>query len=50
MAEQYLVLATVFRRYDLSLHDTTVEDVKMAASCMITLSKADSTGVSVVVE
>ncbi|KAI9841644.1 MAG: hypothetical protein M1837_000491 [Sclerophora amabilis] len=47
VAEQYLVLATVFRQYDLKLFETTREDVEMASSCLITLPKSDSNGVRV---
>ncbi|MCJ1258182.1 hypothetical protein MMC24_006013 [Lignoscripta atroalba] len=49
VAEQYLVLATVFRQYDLTLFETTAEDVVMASSCLITLPKADSNGVRVTI-
>ncbi|GKU07521.1 cytochrome p450 [Fusarium langsethiae] len=49
VAEQYLVLATLFRQFDFKLFDTHVDDVAMDSSCLITLCKADSKGVQVTV-
>lgn len=50
LAEQYLGLAYVFRRYKLELFETKKSDVMMHASCMITLSNPNSPGVRVTVE
>lgn len=50
LAEQYLILATLFRQFDLRLHDTHVDDVAMDSSCLITLCKPDSKGVRVTVD
>lgn len=50
LAEQYLGLAYVFRRFNLKLFETEKKDVMMHASCMITLSNPDSPGVRVLVE
>ncbi|KAI5779540.1 cytochrome P450 [Geopyxis carbonaria] len=49
IAEQYLTMATVFRRFDLRIHDTTAEDIRMASSLIISLPSKESRGVSVTV-
>ncbi|KAF9888182.1 hypothetical protein FE257_009177 [Aspergillus nanangensis] len=50
IAEQVLTLATLFRAYDMSLFETTKNDVVMASSCMISLPGDESPGVRVSVQ
>jgi cytochrome P450 len=47
-AEIYLTLATVFRRFDMELYETTARDAEIAHDFFIPHSPADSKGVRVV--
>lgn len=47
-AEIYMTLATVFRRYDLELYETTASDVEVVHDFFIPHCRADSKGVRVV--
>jgi cytochrome P450 len=47
-AEIYLTLATVFRRFDMELYDTTARDAEVAHDFFIPHGHADSKGVRVV--
>lgn len=47
MAELYLGLGTLFRKYDLELFETDESDVKMAHDFFVAAPKLDSKGVRV---
>lgn len=49
-AELYLVLAAVFRRFELELWETSIEDVKMARDIFIPAARVGSGGVRVLVK
>ncbi|CAK42677.1 hypothetical protein CBS115989_7071 [Aspergillus niger] len=46
-AELYLGIATLFRRYDMKLHDTTLDDVQLHGDKMLPRAKNGSKGVRV---
>ncbi|KAJ5175697.1 uncharacterized protein N7482_001574 [Penicillium canariense] len=48
-AELYLVLGTLFRRYNISLYETTVEDVEMAHDFFDPVPKLDSKGLRIII-
>jgi cytochrome P450 len=48
-AELYMVLATVFRRYSVELHDTTVADVEMEHDFFDPMPKVESEGLRVLI-
>ncbi|PYH92277.1 cytochrome P450 [Aspergillus ellipticus CBS 707.79] len=47
-AELYLAIATLFRKFDMELQDTTVDDVKLHSDIMLPHAKRGSKGVRVV--
>ncbi|PYI01218.1 cytochrome P450, partial [Aspergillus sclerotiicarbonarius CBS 121057] len=49
-AELYMAVAVVFRKYDMDLHDTTVDDVKLHSDMMLPHAKKGSKGVRVVLQ
>ncbi|KAB8230910.1 cytochrome P450 [Aspergillus alliaceus] len=49
-AELYLAVATLFRKFDMELRDTTVDDVKLHSDMMLPHPKPDSQGVRVVLK
>lgn len=49
-AELYLTLAAIFRRFDLELHETTVEDVLFVRDAFVPAAKLGSKGVRAVVK
>lgn len=49
-AEMYVTVATVFRRFDMELFDTTYEDVEVAHEFHIPQVKYGSKGVQVLVK
>ena len=46
-AEMYFGIATVFRRFDLQLFETTVEDVTIKHDFFVSMQNMDSLGVRV---
>lgn len=48
-AELYLTIATIFRRFEMELFETTIEDVQMAHDFFVGVPKLDSKGVRAVV-
>ncbi|KAF1810551.1 cytochrome protein [Eremomyces bilateralis CBS 781.70] len=44
-AEMFLTLASVFRRFDLELHETTIDDVKITRDAFVAAPKDGSKGV-----
>ncbi|PWY90358.1 cytochrome P450 [Aspergillus sclerotioniger CBS 115572] len=49
-AELYMAVATLFRKYDMELQDTTVNDVKLHSDMMLPHAKKGSKGVRVVLK
>ena len=49
-SELYLVLAALFRRFELELYDTTLDDVKMVRDKFVGNARAGSKGVRIVVK
>lgn len=50
MAELYITVGNIFRRFDLKLYHTTVEDVSMAHDFFAPFGPTDSKGLRVTVE
>jgi len=46
-AELYLSIAKIFRRFDLGLFETTVEDIAMAHDFFTPVARLDSKGVRI---
>jgi hypothetical protein len=46
-AEMYLTLASIVRRFDMELFDTTVEDVTMVHDFFVASPRLDSKGVRI---
>jgi hypothetical protein len=46
-AEMYLTLATIVRRFDMELYETSIEDVTMVHDFFVAVPKLDSKGVRV---
>ncbi len=47
-AELYLTLATIFRRFDIELYETTARDAEIAHDYFVPHGHADSKGVRVI--
>jgi hypothetical protein len=48
-AEMYIVMATVFSRFEFQLYDTDASDVEMAHAYLLPTPKGDSKGVRAIV-
>jgi hypothetical protein len=49
MAEMYIILATIFRRFDLKLVETHLDDIEFARDFMLPMPKAGHRNVKVVI-
>lgn len=49
-AELFLTIAAVFRRFDLELFETTIDDVKIVRDAFVGAPRAGSKGVRVLVK
>ena len=49
-AELYMAVAALFRKYDMELQDTTVDDVKLHSDMMLPHAKKGSKGVRVILK
>lgn len=49
-AELYMAVATVFRTFDMKLHETTVDDVRLHSDMMLPHPKQGSKGVRVMID
>jgi cytochrome P450 len=46
-AELFLTLAATFRRFDLELYETTIDDIRMAKDGFVAYPKPESKGVRI---
>lgn len=49
-AELYMAVATVFRTFDMKLHETTVDDVRLHSDMMLPHPRSGSKGVRVTID